>query len=78
MNLPMLRLNLKFWLPKFIFVSVFPLPFMQVYLQCDYSNQGTWEKIIESQHFLETKDSQVSFANGPIKFKVQQCNHRKL
>ena len=75
MNLPMLRLNLKFWLPKFIFVSVFPLPFMQVYLQCDYSNQGTWEKIIESQHFLETKDSQVSFANRPIKFKVQQCNH---
>ena len=75
MNLPMWQLNLKFWLPKFIFVSVFPLPFMQVYLQCDYSNQGTWEKIIESQHFLETKDSHVVFGNGPIKFKVQQCNH---
>ena len=55
MGLPMLRLNLKFWLPKFIFVSVFPLTFMQVYLWCDYLNWGTWEKIIESQHFFGNK-----------------------
>ena len=76
MGLPMLRLNLEFWLPNFIFVSVFPLPFMKVYLRCNYSNRGTWEKIIESQcFFLETKDSRVFFANGLIKFKVQQYNH---
>ena len=24
-------------------------------LQCDYSNQGTWKKIIQSQRFLKTK-----------------------
>ena len=28
-------------------------------LQCDYSNRGTWKKIIQSQRFLKTKDSQV-------------------
>ena len=27
----------------------------------DYSNRGTWKKIIQSQRFLETKDSQVYF-----------------
>ena len=27
-------------------------------LKCDYSNQGTWKKIIQSQQFLKTKDSQ--------------------
>ena len=26
--------------------------------QCDYSNRGTWKKIIQSQRFLTTKDSQ--------------------
>ena len=26
-------------------------------------------KIVQSQHFLKTKDSQVFLANGPIKFK---------
>ena len=29
------------------------------YLQCDYSNLGTWKKIIQSQRFLKTNDSQV-------------------
>ena len=33
MGLPMLRLNLEFWLPNFILVSAFPLPFMNIYLQ---------------------------------------------
>ena len=27
-------------------------------LQCDYSNQGTWKKFVQSQRFLKTKDSQ--------------------
>ena len=27
-------------------------------LQCDYSNRGTWKKIIQSQRFLKTKDSE--------------------
>ena len=44
-------------------IKVMGLPMLrlnlQVYLQCDYLNWGTYEKIIESQHFLETKDSQV-------------------
>ena len=32
-----------------------------VCLQCDYSNRGTWKKIVQSQRFLKTKDSQVIF-----------------
>ena len=38
--------------------------------QCDYSNRGTWKKIIQSQRFLRTKDSQGFFANGPITLKI--------
>ena len=37
-------------------------------LQCDYSNRGTWMKIIQSQRFLKTKDTQGVFTNGPITF----------
>ena len=39
-------------------------------LQCAYSNQGTWKKIIQSQGFLNKRFSGVFYANGPIKFKV--------
>ena len=28
-------------------------------LQCNYLNRGTWKKIVQSQQFLKTKDSQV-------------------
>ena len=28
-------------------------------LQCDYSNRGSWKKIIQSQRFLKTRHSQV-------------------
>ena len=35
----------------------------------DYSNRGTWKKIIQSQRFLETKDSQVYF-------QTDQCHSR--
>ena len=33
--------------------------FNAIVLQCDYSNRGTWKKIIQSQRFLKTKDSHV-------------------
>ena len=33
----------------------------QSQLQCDYSNEGTWNKIIQSQRFLKTKDSLFFF-----------------
>ena len=33
----------------------------QSQLQCDYSNGGTWNKIIQSQRFLKTKDSHFFF-----------------
>ena len=39
-------------------------------LQCDYTNRDTWKKIIQSQRFLKTKDSQFFYANGPKQFKV--------
>ena len=43
--------------------------------QCEYSNRGTWKKIIQSQCFvLENKRFSILFANGPIKFKLQLCN----
>ena len=40
-------------------------------LQCDYSNRGTWKKIIQSQRFLKTKDSQLfcKWANNIHKFE---------
>ena len=44
-----------------------PLPLVNVKsqkkkkLQFDYSNQGTWKKIIQSQRFLKTKNSQGFF-----------------
>ena len=50
-----------------------------VCLQCNYSNWDTWKKIVQSQRFLKTKDSQLIFlANGPRKFKIQLCNRLKL
>ena len=57
MGLPMLRLNLQFWLPNFILVSAFPLPFMNIYLQWTTQTRTLGRRL--SQHFLETKDSQV-------------------
>ena len=36
-----------------------------IQLQCDYSNQGPWKKIVQSQRF-----SIFFFTNGPIKFKI--------
>ena len=42
-----------------------PLPLVNVKrkkeTQFDYSNQGTWKKIIQSQRFLKTKNSQGFF-----------------
>ena len=47
-------------------------------LQSDYSNWGTCKKIIQSQHFLKTKDSQVFFfANRPKKFRFNNENFLK-
>ena len=34
---------------------------LSVCLQCNYSNWDTWKKIVQSQRFLKTKDSQVIF-----------------
>ena len=37
--------------------------------------QGTWKNSIESQRFIGNKRfSSFFFANGTIRFKVQQCN----
>ena len=53
-----------------------PLPLVNVKskkkkLQFDYSNQGTWKKIIQSQRFLKTKNSQgFFFANEPKTFII--------
>ena len=38
-----------------------PHEVIQLWSQCDYSNWGTWIKIIQSHWFLKTKDSQVFF-----------------
>ena len=40
-----------------------------------HSNRKTWKTTVQSQCFLETKDSQVFFANRPIKIihKFEGC-----
>ena len=48
-------------------VSVFPLPFMKVYLQYGYSNRGTWN-IIQITMDFENKRFLSFIANGPITF----------
>ena len=46
-----------------------PHKVLQLWSECDYSNWGTWMKIIPSHWLLKTKDSQVFFlANRPITF----------
>ena len=44
---------------------------------CDYLKQSTWKKIIQSQCFLETKDSQVFFMPTK-KIQVSTKNRWKL
>ena len=56
------------------FFSVLVFLDLELVLQCAHSNRGTWKKIVQSQRLQKTKDSQVFFANVPIKFKVQLCD----
>lgn len=46
---------------------------MKKVLKCNFLNRVTYLKIIQSQRILETKDSQVFFANRSIIDEFEGC-----
>ena len=57
------------------FFSLLVFVDLELVLQCGHSHRDAWKKIVQSQRFQKTNDSQVfCLANVPITFKVQLCD----